>query len=271
MSTTPAIVDGRNTPIVVFHSFFYVCPLLQSQLHFQTRATTSSPKVTTTLASQPARSTYDGSKRYQVVNHHDTPNVTLPSSASHTRSGTHAAVLYYCVLNYVAALSPSLFELRLVDDIDNFLFFSALPFCVERVWLWQLLEVADDSEDDGERNGGWRMMIWICYVGFVQVQDESDNWGIGRRWICWVNQGATMGYGVLVGIPRMNVLFFFLQRTEWEKAPMSEEGESPEWRDSDDICCASALFPSHLETWDKVESRCCFLLLPSSAIMTMAS
>ncbi|QCE11511.1 hypothetical protein DEO72_LG10g2744 [Vigna unguiculata] len=139
MSTRPAIVDGRNTPIVVSHSFFYVCMLLQSQLHFQTRATTSSPKVTTALASQPARSTCDGSKRYQVIKHHDTPNVTLPSSASHTRSGTHAAVLYYCVLNYVATLSPSLFELRLVDDIDNFLFFSALPFCVERVFKMKVI------------------------------------------------------------------------------------------------------------------------------------
>jgi len=38
---------------------------------------------------------------------------------------------------------------------------------------------------------------------------------------------------------------------------------------SDDICCASPLFLSHLETWDKAESRCCFLLLLSSAIMTL--
>jgi len=27
--------------------------------------------------------------------------------------------------------------------------------------------VANDSEDDGEQNGGWRMTIWICYVGFM--------------------------------------------------------------------------------------------------------
>jgi len=38
---------------------------------------------------------------------------------------------------------------------------------------------------------------------------------------------------------------------------------------SDDICCAFPLFLSHLETWDKAESRCCFLLLPSLAIMTL--
>ena len=135
MSTTPTTVDGRNTPIVVSHSFFYVCTLLQSQPHFQTRATTSSPKVMTSLASWPARSTGDGFKRYQVADHHDTPNVPLPSSASHIRSGTRAVVLYCCALNYAAPLSPSLFELRLVDGIvaDNFLFFSALPFCVKRM------------------------------------------------------------------------------------------------------------------------------------------
>jgi len=241
---------------------------------FFNRNFTSKHKVTTALASRPARFTGDSSKRYQVVDHHGTPNVPLPFPASHIRSRTRAAMLYYCALNYVAPLSPSPFELRLTGGIvaDNFLFLSALPFCVKSMWLWQLLEVADDSEDDGERNGGWRMMVWICYVGFVQVQDESDNGGIGRRWICWLNQGATMSYGVLVGILRMKVFFFFfLQRTEREKAPMSEEGESFEWRDSDDICCAFALFPSHLETWDKTESRCCFLLLSSSAIITMAN
>jgi len=86
--------------------------------------------------------------------------------------------------------SLNLFELWLASDIvaDNFSFSYALLLCVERVWLCQLLEVADDSEYDGERNGGWRTTIWICYGGFVQVQDESDNGGIGRRWICWVNQ-----------------------------------------------------------------------------------
>jgi len=31
--------------------------------------------------------------------------------------------------------------------------------------------------------------LLFCYGGFVQVQDESDNGGIERRWICWVNQG----------------------------------------------------------------------------------
>jgi len=38
---------------------------------------------------------------------------------------------------------------------------------------------------------------------------------------------------------------------------------------SDDICCASPLLLSHLETWDKAESKCCFLIRPSSAIMTL--
>ncbi|QCE11512.1 hypothetical protein DEO72_LG10g2745 [Vigna unguiculata] len=111
MSTTPTTVDGRNTPIVVSHSFFYVCTLLQSQLHFLTRATTFSPKVTTTPASRPARSTDDDSKCYQVADHHGTPNVPLPSFVSHKRFGTRAAVLYCCTLNYAVPLSPSLFKL----------------------------------------------------------------------------------------------------------------------------------------------------------------
>jgi len=113
---------------------------------------------------------------------------------------------------WLESTSLSLFELWLAGGIaiDNFSFSSALLLCVEHVWLWQMLEVVDDSEDDGERNGGWRMTVWICYGGFVQVQDESDNRGIRRRWICWVNQGATMGYGILVGILRMKVLFFVL-------------------------------------------------------------
>jgi len=71
MLTTPAtveVVDHRRScsvPIVISHSFFYVCTLLQSQLHFHTRAIISSPKVTTSPASRPARSTDDGAKRYQ--------------------------------------------------------------------------------------------------------------------------------------------------------------------------------------------------------------
>jgi len=85
-------------------------------------------------------------------------------------------------------------------------------------------QVEDDSEDDGKRNGGWRMMVWICYVGFVQVQNESDNGGTGRRWICWVNPGAIMGYGVLVGILRMKVCFFFCR--EYHK----KKKIPPEWR-----------------------------------------
>jgi len=79
---------------------------------------------------------------------------------------------------------------------------------------------------------------------------------------------GTMGYGVLVG---EGVLFHLVENIMRKNLPLKKVKVPPNEGISDDICCVSVLFLFHLETWDKDESRCCFLLLPSSAIMSMAS
>ena len=67
------------------------------------------------------------------------------------------------------------------------------------------------------------------------------------------------------------VVFHLAENTMRKSSPSVKKVKVLNEGISDDICCASALFISYLETWDKAESRCCFLLFPCSAIMTMAS
>jgi len=85
--------------------------------------------------------------------------------------------------------------------------------------------VEDDSEDmvKGIEGEGWwyeSVMLVLCRFKMKVIMEGSGG-GESVEWIEWVK-----------------VFFFILQRTEWEEAPLSEEGEGLfEWRDLYDICC----------------------------------
>jgi len=118
-----------------------------------------SPKVATTLAPRSVKVADNDAKPYQKRRR---PPAVLQGSrtsshASHTGFGSYATKPY-CLASTViraAITQPVRTPTRRRQCRQQSLFFSALLF---------------------------------YYGGFVQVQDESDNGGIERRWICWVNQ-----------------------------------------------------------------------------------
>ena len=139
-------------------------------------------------------------------------------------------------------------------------------FCADLWWRWwwknegENIGLESVIENEG-RDGFWLVCWWMWLWGKVNKGWIFDGDGkTVRRWICWVNQ------------PEDEVFFFLSCREHYKKtSPWVKKMKVLNEGISYGICCVSFPFLSHLETWDKVESRCCFLLLPSSAIMTMTS
>jgi len=130
-------------------------------------------------------------------------------------------------------------------------------------WVWG--ESEDVNGGDFPVGLSWVSVLYFCtgeWLRWKWMRKKgkcSWNWWLAMMETDWEVMNR-MSEGVV----------FHLVENRMRKSPLSvkkvkvlNEGIS------DDICCASPLFLSHLETWDKAESRCCFLLLPSSAIMTL--
>ena len=139
------------------------------------------------------------------------------------------------------------------DDEYAWLWLFACEFYLQVLWCWGGMEVLQ---------GGGHNCWWPCGMGWFVVKSWVAAW---RRWLRGCESVESINL-------RMKVCFFLFCREHYKKtSPWVKKMNVLNEGISDDICCASPLFLSHLEMWDKAESRCCFLLLPSSAIMTMTS
>ena len=135
-----------------------------------------------------------------------------------------------------------------IAGMELWFWFFACVFClqVEMVlWCW----------------GEWE----CCEIG---MEKAGINGGNGRRRICWVNKGGVNGLWCFCWNLEDEGVFLFCREQDEKEPPWVKKVHPWIKGDSGDICCVSALFLSHLKTTcDKAESRCCFLLPPSSVIM----
>ena len=98
----------------------------------------------------------------------------------------------------------------------------------------------------------------LCCVRILGWSENERMMDYGGR---WKKVGEDEGVG----------FFFYFLENRMRENPLSEEGEGLLNEGILMILVVFAPFISYLETWDKAESRCCFLLFPCSAIMTIAS
>jgi len=164
--------------------------------------------------------------------------------------------------------------------------------CFPFVSLFSICVCVDGDEwsmEVMESSMGWdSMVMWIKCVWGRWIEALCF-WlfGVGRKWsVCvgenlccvrilgWSENERMMDYGgrwKKVGEDEGVVFFFYFLENRMKESPLSEEGEGLLNEGILMILVVSAPIISYLETWDKAESRCCFLLFPCSAIMSIAS